>query len=231
MRLLDESAPWFHNMSIAEDGIVADQAERFGLGAVLIVERQRSRNLLFAKKAYRPGFEGNGQLAFPGGMVRSTGQATSLTHMTWASLVARVAAEVSLDLQAHEAIAPLEGHPPVVAAYNAKGRRRHTALLPFVLSVSKTFTPAAQDATVYDAQWQEPMNCWTDITPTNRLIAAYYLWSRLSEGERARAKPSVEDALQQATAWAKEVQLPSPVPPWSESKEKTKGGEKGAYAV
>ena len=202
---------------MAEGGIVAGQDERFGLGAVLIVEHQRSRSLLFVKKSYRPGFEGNNQLAFPGGMVRSNGQAASLTHMIWASLAARVAAEVSLDLRAYEAIAPLEGQPPVVAAYNVKGRRRHTALLPFVLSVSQPFTPASQDATVYAAQWQAPMNCWAEITPTNRLIAAYYLWSRLSAVERARAKPSVEEAFQQATAWAREVELPSPVPLWSES--------------
>lgn len=223
MRLLDESAPWLQNLSIAEDGIVAGQEGRFGLGAVLIIEHQRSRRLLFVKKSYRPGFEGNDQLAFPGGMVRSPGQATSLTRTIWSSLAARVRAEVGLDLQAHNAIAPLEGQPPVVAAYTAKGRRRHTVLLPFALSVSQTFTPVSQDATVYGAQWQESMTCWAAITPTNRLIAAYYVWPRLSEVERARAKPSVEEALQQATMWAREVQLPSPVPPWAKSAEKTKG--------
>ena len=214
MRLLDESAPWLQNLSLAEGGIVAGQDGRFGLGAVLVVEHQRSRRLVFVKKSYRPGFEGNDQFAFPGGMVRANGQATSLTRTIWGSLAARVRAEVSLDLQAHDIIAPLEGQPPVVAAYTAKGRRRHTVLLPFVLSVSQLFLPASQDPTVYAAQWQEPMSRWADITPTNRIIAAYYVWPRLSEVERARARPSVEEALQQATAWAREIELPAPVPPW-----------------
>ena len=111
-----------------------------------------------SSKNYRPGFEGNDQFALSGEMVRSTGEATSLTRMIWVSLAARVAAEVSFDLQAHEAIAPLEGRPPVVAAYRAKGRRRHTVILPFVLAVSRTFRPASRDATVYDAQWREPMS-------------------------------------------------------------------------
>lgn len=223
MRLLDESAPWLRNMRIAEDGIVGGQNGRFSIGAVLVIEYGRSRKLLFVKKAYRLGFEGNDQLAFPGGMVRSNGQVTNLNSKIWASLGTRVAAEVSLDLQSYEALTPLEGQPPVVAAYTAKGRRRHTVILPFVLTICQLFTPSTQDSTVYDAQWQEPIGRWAEITPTNRLIAAYYLWSRLSETERARAQPSLVEALQQSTAWAKEVQLPLPVTPWSRATVSTKG--------
>ncbi len=214
MRLLDESAPWLQNMRVAADGIVCGQGQ-FGIGAVLVIEHERSRRLLFVKKAYRLGFEGNDQFACPGGMVRSNGERTSLSSKIRTSLAERVAAEVSLDLQSYRDIAPLEGQPPVIAAYIAKGQRRRTVILPFVLTISQLVAPCAQDSTVYDAQWQEPINLWAEITPTNRLIAAYYLWSRLSETERARAQPSLEEALQQSTAWASEVQLPFPVAPWS----------------
>jgi hypothetical protein len=228
MRLFDESALWLQHLSITEDGIVASHNGRFGLGAVLLLEYQQSRRLLMVKKSYRPGFEGNDQFAFPGGMIRSHGPTASLNSMIWTSLAARVAAEVSFALQPTTPLIPQERQPPVVAAYHAKGRRRHTVLLPFALSVSGTFTPATQDTTVYAARWQEPITCWAEITPTNRLLAAYYLWPRLSEAEQMSAKPSVEDALHQATAWAREVGLPAPAVPWAEVQERTNRGEKGS---
>jgi hypothetical protein len=81
---------------------------------------QQSRRLVFVKKSYRPGFEGDDQCAFPAGMVRLAGNITCLPHTIYASLTARVAAEVSFALQAHEALPPLEGYPPVVAGYYAK---------------------------------------------------------------------------------------------------------------
>src|SRR5260221_4948127 len=126
MRLLDESAPWLRNMQIAADGIVCAQDGQFGIGAVLVIEHERSRRLLVVKKAYRLAFEGNDQFAFPGGMVRSNRGRTSLSSKIWTSLAERVAAEVSLDLQSYRDITPLEGQPPVVAAYTAKGQRRRT---------------------------------------------------------------------------------------------------------
>ncbi len=219
MHLFDHSASWLQDVNITEDGIVRDRHERFGLGAVLIIEHHQSRRLVFVRKSYCPGFEGNDQFAFPGGMVRSTGIVSSLPQTIRASLTARVATEVSFEVQHPEAIAPLESYPPIVAAYYAKGRRHHTVLLPFMLVIERPFVPQSQDGSVYAAQWLEPIQCWADITPTNRLLAAYYLWPRMSTEERAHAKPGIAEAFHQATQWATEVQLPLPAlpSPWSES--------------
>jgi len=214
MRLLDEHAPWLRNFSISEFGTVVGAGGRFGFGAVLVVERAHTRELLFVRKAYRPGFEGNGQLAFPGGMIRPSDPHASIDSWIQTSLVTRVAAEVSLDLQACGEITPLAGTPPVVAAYTAKGRRRYTVILSFTLSLAQDFKPRSQDSTVYDPGWRVPMPLWGEITLTNRLIAAYYLWPRLSDRERREAQPFLLEVLNQSSGWAAEVQLPPPVAPW-----------------
>lgn len=212
MRLLDEHAPWLRNMSVSEFRIAVGEGGRFGLGTVLVVERGFSRELLFVRKSYRVGFEGNGQLAFPGGMVRPSERGTDIPSWIQTSLATRVAAEVSLDLPSQGMVAPLEGMPPVVAAYTARGGRRHTVILPFTIRTG--FRPRSQDPTVYAPGWRAPMQLWSEITLTNRLIAAYYLWPRLSQMERREAQPFLVEALHQASAWAAEVQLPAAVAPW-----------------
>src|SRR5262249_51264907 len=131
------------------------------------------------------------------------------------SLTIRAAAEVGLDLPSCGEISSFDGIPPVVAAYTAKGRRRHTVILPFTLSLVQVFRPWAQDSTVDDPGWRDPRKLWSEITPTNRLITAYHLWPRLSNTERTEARPWLGEALQQAAAWAAEVHLPTPVAPWA----------------
>ena len=214
MRLFAEHAPWLRNISISEFGTVVGAGGRFGIGAVLVVERAHTRELLLVRKAYRPGFEGNGQLAFPGGMIRPSDPHASIDSWIQASLATRVAAEVSLDLPACGAITPLEVVPPVVAAYTAKGKRRYTVILPFTVSLAQDFKPRSHDSTVYDPGWRVPLHLWGEITLTNRLIAAYYLWPRLSDKERKEAKPFLLEVLNQSSRWAAEVQLPPPVAPW-----------------
>ncbi|HEV8716951.1 MAG TPA: hypothetical protein VGX03_29545 [Candidatus Binatia bacterium] len=177
MRLLDEHAPWLQKLSVSEFGSAVGEGGRFGIGALLVVERACSRELLFVRKAYRLGFAGNGQLAFPGGMIRPSEPHASIESWIRSSLTTRAAAEVGLDLHSCGEISPLDGMPPVVAVYTAKGRRRHTVILPFTLSLAQVFRPWAQDSTVYDPEWRDPRKLWSEITPTNRLITAYYLWS------------------------------------------------------
>jgi len=214
MRLLDTYAPWLQNLSVSESGTVVGECGRFGLGAVLVVERGHTRELIFARKSYRKGYEGNNQWTFPGGMVRPSAGG-GITSWIKTSLATRVGAEVNLGLSAREKYSPLNNWPPVVAAYKVRGSRRHTVILPFILSLAQEFRPWSKDATVYDPGWYVPVNLWHEITPTNRLIAAYYLWSRLSETERREARPWLVEALNQATGWATEVQLPVPAAPWS----------------
>src|SRR5437764_14751969 len=95
MRLFAEHAPWLQNIGVSEFGTVVGAGGRFGIGAVLVVEREHTRELLFVRKAYRPGFEGNGQLAFPGGMVRPSDPHATIDSWLQASLETRVADEVS----------------------------------------------------------------------------------------------------------------------------------------
>lgn len=214
MRLLDARAPWLHNYQISESSIITGDDGRFGIGASLVAERACTRELLFARKSYRSGFEGNGQFTFPGGMVRATAKEEGLERWLWSSLATRVASEIGLTLQTYEQVTPLDVTPPVVAAYTVKGQRRYTVILPFATSLAEEFCPRSQDATVYDPGWRTPMSCWSEITPTNRLIAAYYLWPRLSQVDRLSARPFLEEALAQASRWATEVCLPPARAPW-----------------
>src|SRR5882762_640640 len=85
------------------------QGRRFSLAAVLLIKHQRSRRLVFVKKSYRSGFEGDDQFDFSGAMVRSNELATNLNSMIMIYLAARVAGEVSFDLLVNAAIKPVEG--------------------------------------------------------------------------------------------------------------------------
>ncbi len=182
----------------------------FGIGTLLVVEIGRSRKLLFARKSYRLGYEGSDQYTFPGGMVRSHHKQAGMVTWLQTTLRTRVATEVGLDITSHVGVKPLDVTPPVVACYTVQGQRKHTVILPFILSITKTFLPRVQDTTVYNPGWHVPTNIWGEITATNRLIAAYYLWHRLSEAEKVAAQPFLDDALNQAFMWAAEVKLPPP---------------------
>jgi 8-oxo-dGTP pyrophosphatase MutT (NUDIX family) len=187
--------PWLGPVAISEFGTVMDEDRCFGLGAVLIIERSRTQEVLLVRKSARPGFAGNDQFAFPGGMVRPHGTHTNVSDWICHSLQERVSAEVNLDLSHYPPMTMLVVTPPIVAAYTARGRRRHTAIIPFCLTVRSDFQPCAQDSTVYDPGWRDLRDVWSEITPTNRLIAAQYVWPRLTEQERLSAQPSVTEAL------------------------------------
>ena len=172
MRLLDSHAPWLQNLDVSDDGIATAGGGRFGLGVLLVVERARSRKLLFARKTYRSGYEGNDQFTFPGSMIRPQDRQEDFARWTLESLTTRVAAEAGLDVQAYESIQPLDVTPPVVTAYTAKGQQRYTVILPFILSMTEAFTPRTQDPTVYDLGWHSPVQAWHEITPANSITRA-----------------------------------------------------------
>lgn len=207
--------PWLEQVAGSELGIVMDDQRRFGIGAVLIVGQSGTRDVLLVRKSARAGFEGNGQLAFPGGMIRPRGSRSNVRDWICHSLQERVAAEVNLDLTRCAPLVMLPVAPPIVAAYTAKGQRRHTVIIPFCLTVQSTFQPCTHDTTVYDPGWRNLHDVWSEITPTNRLIAAQYMWSRLTEQERRVAQPSVAEALVQASTWAAEIGFPPPITPWT----------------
>jgi hypothetical protein len=215
MRLLDLHAPWLQNIKVSDTGIAMAGDGRFGLGVLLVVEWAQSRKLLFARKSYRPGFAGNDQLTFPGGMIRPQKRQEGMVRWLEESLATRVAAEVGFAVPTERQLTPLEVTPPVVTAYIAKGRLRYTVILPFVLSLTQAFVPCTQDPTVYNPGWYCPVQVWQEITPANRLITAYYLWSRLSQREQAKAQPFLEEAFNQSAEAAAAVQLPTPARPWT----------------
>lgn len=215
MSLCELSLPWLHTVTIAADGILMDASTGVGVGAVLIIARTGTRELLMVRKSARPGFEGNDQWAFPGGMVRPRAPHTRLREWILSSLCERVAAEIQLSVSICDAMHLLPVTPPIVAAYTVKGQRRRTVLVPFTLTLQQDFQPRTQDPTVYDPGWCDPHTIWRDITPTNRLLAAYVLWPRLTPAERCAARPSVTDALEQASAWATESGFSPPIAPWN----------------
>ena len=214
MRRCEMQLPWLRAVTVSQDDIVIGEPHGCGVGGVLMIEHAGTGALLMARKSARPGFEGNDQLAFPGGMVRARSPQHSLTEWILRSLHERVVAEVQLDLSTCEQVQMLAVNPPIVAAYTAKGQRRHTVLLPVTLTVSHDFQPHTQDPTVYDPGWYDPRLLWSDITPTNRLLAALYLWPRLTESERMVAQPSATEALEQASGWATEIGFLPPIAPW-----------------
>jgi hypothetical protein len=122
---------------------------------------------------------------------------------------------VNLDLTRCAPLVMLPVAPPIVAAYTAKRQRRHTVIIPFCLTVQSDFQPCTHDMTVYDPGWRNLHDVWSEITPTNRLIAAQYMWPRLTEQERRAAQPSVAEALVQASTWAAEIGFPPPITPWT----------------
>jgi len=215
MTRCDNALPWLGPVAVSEFGTVMDEHGRFGLGAILIIERSRTQDVLLVRKSPRPGFEGNDQLAFPGGMVRPSGTHTTLSDWIHHSLQERVSVEVKLELSICPPMTMLAVTPPIVAACTAKGQRRHTIIFPFCLTVRSDFQPCAQDTTVYDPGWRDLRDVWSEITPTNRLIAAQYVWPRLTEQERRAAHPSVAEALAQASTWAAEIGFPPPSAPWT----------------
>ena len=214
MKLIDEHAPWLSRITISNTGIAMGQNERFGIGTLLVAEFRNTRKLLFAKKSFRAGFEGNNQYTFPGGMVRPPKKGSGIKSWIYNTLFTRVAEEVGLDLRVASKVKPLEVTPPVVAKYFAKGKTRHTIIIPFISTVTLNTPLYSKDSTVYDPGWHIPVDIWADITPTNRLIASYYIWNRLSSDEQLKARPFLNDALEQAVEWATEVDLPSPQAPW-----------------
>lgn len=214
LKLLDEISPWLRHTRISDFGIAVGESGRFGLGAVLIIERVDLRQLLFVRKAYRSGFEGSDQLAFPGGMIKPDHVGSNVQGWILPSLTTRAGAEVGLDPQNSPQILPFDVAPPVVAAYTVREQRRHTVILPFTLVLRQPFHPAAHDSSVYDPAWRDATEFWSEITPTNRLITGYYLWSRLSNEQRRVARRSLEEALREAMVWAREVDLPEPPAPW-----------------
>jgi hypothetical protein len=112
VRLLDLQAPWLQDLSVSESGTVVGAGGRFGLGAVLVVERRQTRALLLARKSYRAGYAGNHQWALPGGMVRPHVEGGGMSGWIHTSLATRVAAEVRLDLSTQGQYRPLDAWPP-----------------------------------------------------------------------------------------------------------------------
>lgn len=214
MLVYDVPLPWLHAVTVSDAGIVMTASEGCGVGAVLMIEHARTGALLMARKSARLGFAGNDQLAFPGGMVRAQTPQHTLSEWISRSLHDRVAAEVQLDLASCDPVLMCTVNPPIVAAYMAKGHGRHTVLVPFTLTVPSDFQPSTQDPTVYAPGWYDSRQLWLEITPTNRLLAAYFLWPRLTVSERAVAQPSVAEAVAQASDWAAACGFSTPIAPW-----------------
>lgn len=183
-------------------GIPGDQVG-FGVVAVL---HNAAGEMLFVRKAAKPGYAFSGLWAFPGGMVRA-----SKDNPTWdadwrGSLASRLLAEAGVDVAQVDPWTSAGVSPAPVTSYQAKGAKRYTAVLAVGgLVTSAAPLPSGGDHTVSECCWMDPVGRWSEIAPANRILAAAALWKELHEEERREAWPTVHAAIEQCAAWAGEA--------------------------
>lgn len=182
-------------------GIPGDQV---GFGVVAMIHNDKGE-MLFVRKANRPGYEFSGLWAFPGGMVRA-----SKDNPTWGadwrgSLSSRLLAEAGIDVAQVDSWTSAGVSPAPVTSYQAKGAKRYTAVLAVGGLVASAPLPRGGDHTVSECCWMDPVGRWSEIAPANRIIAAAALWKELNEEERREAWPTVHAAIEQCASWAEEA--------------------------
>ena len=170
---------WLGQAAVSEFGTVVDEQGRSGLGAVLIIERSGTREVLLVRKSARPGFEGNDQFALAGGMIHPRGAQPNFSKWICQSLQERVTAEVNLYFSHYPSMTMLAGAPPIVAAYTARGRRRHTVIVSFCLAIRSDFQLCAQDSTVYDPGWRDLRDGIVNLRITKCEMIQYKVFGKI----------------------------------------------------
>lgn len=203
-----------HQFGPTEQGIIAADNGRFGLGVVLIIECPRTRRYVTVRKSRRPGYEMNDRLAFPGGMVRSNERKGSIDNWIRESLRQRVRAEIGLDVEALD-IRPVRDHPPVTATYSVHRKSVTTAILAFTAETTNELPLVKpQDDSVYDGGWRTLDAIWPEISDANGLSLAQVVWERLSREEQLRVMSMLAHARHAAIRDAIAAGVPKTNIPW-----------------
>ncbi len=206
------------------DGFLAPSIEtRWRLGAVLMAECADAFAIVRKAPVANEAYEFAGLLTLPGGMVRFRDWPDGETpfdaeKLTRYSLHMRAKQEAGLDPS--ETKESLEaGLGPIVTSYFAKGQQRFTLIIVHKCQVKEMLSVASNDKSVDAATWVSKIDDWKRFAPANRLIVAHLRWSRLDRDEQEQARPSVETAAKECSAWAQSIGLPIVPVPWASSTE------------
>lgn len=188
-----------------------------GLGCVVLLETSDGEILLI-RKAHRPLYEFSGQLALPGGMVRSSGTLESHEQMILDlehTLYARLADEAGLT--SSPSVQLMEGLRPVITSYNAKGARRYTLVVAFNGLAKAKYPLQSRSSSVESPQWtpwEQLASSLGEVAPANRLILGAYLWRRMRSSQRETVRACLDEALNACGIWASDLGLVAPSAPW-----------------
>jgi hypothetical protein len=190
---------------------------RVGLGLVVLLETP-NLEILVIRKAFRNGYEFSGQLALPGGMVRSNAIESNVNFAADLdrTVLDRLQHEVGISGSLLPRLEP-SSITPLVTSYTARGEKRHTIVLPCQGQVTGKFPLQSQAPSVQDPEWmhwEQLASLLEETAPANRLILAHYLWKRMSPLQRNASSAKVAEAANNCRAWAFEAGLTSLSTPW-----------------
>jgi hypothetical protein len=197
-------------------------AHGLACGAVVFLREETGGRVLLVQKAERPGYEFSGLWALPGGMLRSVdshveqGLEEDLEEAGNRYVHIRTLQETGVALAQPEIRAVKTLFPPPVTRYKAKGKVRHTLVLPFTHPPlpSRVEPLIATCPSIAAASWCDPIKCWEEIAPANQLLLAHHLWAEWTVGQRKEVLPALEAAREKLTKWAQEVSFEPPALPF-----------------
>ncbi len=181
-----------------------------GIGAVLILRRTGSGEILLVRKAQRAGYEWSGRWALPGGVLRTEDIPEHRSQIDFhkaarSALRRRVRAEVGIELAPNAEIEAVPPCPAPITRYTVHGAQRHVLVSAFALTCPIDAVPTATDASIEEVGWFEfDQICerWGQIAPANRIILAHQIWPELSEDDRCQLEPGLREALARCARWS-----------------------------
>ncbi len=179
---------------------------KIGVGFVALLETL-SGEIILIRKSFRESYEFSGQLALPGGMVRSTqGESDEFSKSLKHSMQNRLDQETGIPFSS---LPPLEYYAfTPITSYTAKGSRRYTLVLPFKGKIPDQLPLTSKSSSVEEPQWwhwQKIIAHIDQLAPANRLILVAYLQNRLSPKEIRSISAAVREARNLCNTWAENI--------------------------
>jgi 8-oxo-dGTP pyrophosphatase MutT (NUDIX family) len=200
---------WIEDLVVAASGVVQRSDGRVAIGAVLLIENAAGE-IVFVRKAPKPGYEFSGLDTLPGGMLRSAGggpiSPDDLGRIAFESLSMRVSAEAGYLPESAPAV--IELNPPPTTSYNVGGDRKYVVVLPYATAAPQGFRPVASDRSVTTARWVNPLEVIPNLAPANCIIVCKFIWPRLDAALREKCRASIGNAAADCKRWAQEAGVP-----------------------
>jgi hypothetical protein len=190
------------------------------VGAVLLATKDDAFAVVRKAPVEAEDYEFSGLYVLPGGMVRTCDLSDAKIRanapaLALRSLRSRVRKEAGLEI-AESCEDPASELGPIVTSYRAKGQPRFTVVVAYRCSIESDLSLRTTDHSVDDVAWMKVPVAWARFAPANTMVIAHLLWPRLDESERRRARPHVEKAAGQCSAWATTLGLPRVPFPWAD---------------